>query len=202
MLVAENLRAALWRYDLAELDDHGGAVYGLTSDYRLAYLNETWFRFAAANGGEPAISRDWGLGRSVLDCIPDVLRPFYADIYGTCLISGRDSQHDYECSSATRYRLFHQHVVALDESAGLLIFNSLVVERAHDPIQRKPRSAVITAYTNQDGLVIQCVVCRRVKYPDEPDRWDWIPDWVNEFPPCTSHGLCPPCYRQRYPLAS
>lgn len=201
MPVADHFRAALWRYDLAELDRHGSPVYGVTSDYHLGYFNRTWFDFAAANDGEPEISNDWPLGRSLLDCIPTVLRAFYLDGYGTCLASGRAWQHRYECSSPTRYRLFHQRVVPLDEGAGLLMFNSLVVERAHDPVERAPLAPAVATYTNPDGLIIQCCVCRRVKFPDDLDRWDWIPEWVRNFPLHTSHGLCPPCFRHQYPLA-
>jgi hypothetical protein len=168
----------------------------------VAYFNQAWFDFAAANDGEPGISSGWTLGRSLLDCIPDVLRPFYTEGFDACRKLGRAWQHDYECSSPTRYRRFHQRVLALDEQAGLLLFNSLVVERAHDPAERKPSPPALTAYTNRDGLIIQCCTCRRVQFPDEPDRWDWVPDWVRDFPRNTSHGLCPPCFRQQYPLAS
>lgn len=201
MLVAENFRAALWRFDLVELDRHGGSVYGVTADYRLGYFNQAWFDFAEANGGEPRISRDWTLGRCLLDCIPEPLRPFYGDGYGGCLASGRPWAHDYECSSPNQYRRFHQHVVALDEAAGLLIFNSLVVEEAHDPVARKPYPAAAATYTNEDGLIVQCSACRRVNFPGEADRWDWIPDWVRDFPLHTSHGFCPPCFRYHYPFA-
>lgn len=202
MLVAENFRAALWRYDLAELDLHAGSVYGLTADYRLAYFNQAWFDFAAANDGEPAISTSWALGRSWLDCVPAVLRAFYTGGFGACLTSGRAWQHDYECSTPDHYRRFHQRVIALDEGTGFVLFNSVLVERAHDPIARKPYPPAVATYTNQDGLIIQCSTCRRVKFPNEPDRWDWIPDWVRHFPLNTSHGLCPPCFRHQYPLAS
>ena len=201
MIVAEELLPALWRFDLTELDTHGGPIYGVTADFRLGYLNETWFRFAAANGGEPRISNEWRLGRSVLDCIPDVLRPFYDEGYRYCLASGRAWQHEYECSSATNYRRFHQRVIALDDGVGLLMFNSLVVERAHDPVERPPRPPAVATYTNRDGLIIQCSTCRRVKFPDEADRWDWVPEWVRDFPRHTSHGLCTPCFRHQYPHA-
>jgi hypothetical protein len=201
MLVAENFRAALWRYNLPELDQHGGSIYGVTADYRLAYFNRAWFDFAAANDGEPAISSGWTLGRCLLDCIPDVLRPFYTEGFDACRTLGA-WQHDYECSTPTRYRRFHQRVLALDGEAGFLVFNSLVVERAHDAAERKPYPPAVAAYTNRDGLIIQCCTCRRVKFPDEHDRWDWVPDWVRNFPRHTSHGLCPPCFRNQYPLAS
>ena len=201
MVVAEELLPALWRYDLAELDTHGGPIYGVTADLHLAYFNDAWFRFAAANGGEPQISSEWQLGRSLLDCIPELLRRFYEEGYGSCLASGRAWQHDYECSSATHYRRFHQRVIALDAAAGLLMFNSLVVERTHDPVDRPACPPIVESYTNSDGLIIQCCVCRRVKFPDDQDRWDWVPEWVRGFPRHTSHGLCLPCFRYQYPHA-
>jgi len=63
--LAEGFRDALRRYRIAELEEHAGAIYGLTPDFRLAYMNPAWFRFAEVNGGEPRISTERG------DWIPD-----------------------------------------------------------------------------------------------------------------------------------
>jgi len=200
MQVSRDLLPVLERWDLAELDAHAGAVYGVTSELRLGYLNAAWFRFAADNGGEPHISADWSLGRSVLASVRGPLRDFYASNYRACLDATVPWQHEYECSSTETYRRYHQIVYPLEARAGLLIVNSLVVERARDvaePVPFEPE-----AYVGADGFITQCTHCRRVRRTAEPDRWDWIPVWVAEFPRETDHGLCGPCFRFHYPSAA
>ena len=54
-------------FDLDALARQPDTIIGLDADLRLAFLNPAWFAFAEANGGGPAIARDWGLGRCVLD---------------------------------------------------------------------------------------------------------------------------------------
>jgi hypothetical protein len=202
MQLAESLRRGLRQWDLAELDAHGGTIYGVDDELRLGFFNATWFRFAAENEGEPAISRDWPLGRCLLDCIPPVLRPRYADAYRDAIRTRLPWRHEYECSTPSRYRRFHQFAYALEEGAGLLVVNSLVVDRAHDPRERPAHAADVATYAGARGLVTQCSYCRRVRHPDTPERWDWVPAWVRHAPRETSHGICPPCFRFHYPGAA
>lgn len=199
MRVSDDFLPALARWDLAELDAHAGAVYGVTPELRLGYLNVAWFDFAAANGGEPSISAEWSLGRSVLASARGPLHDFYASNYSACLDAAVPWQHEYECSSADTYRRYHQVVYPLAARTGLLIVNSLVVERAYDVAEPLPFDS--DAYVGANGFITQCTHCRRVRRAAEPDRWDWIPEWVSAFPRDTDHGLCVPCFRFHYPIA-
>jgi len=187
-------------YDLDALEAHAGPIFGVLADYRLAYLNPGWFRFAQDNGGEPAISGDWPLGRSLLDCARGEVRRYIESMLGACLQSGEMWAHEYECSSASVHRLYHQVAYPLGARQGLLIVNSLVIECPQDPIARPPQPADASRYTDADGLITQCAHCRRVHNPEVPDRWDWVPDWVRQCPPNTSHTFCPTCLGFHYPL--
>ncbi len=200
--LADEFRLPLRRYSLPDLRAHSGTIYGLFSDLRLAYLNPAWFRFAAENGGEPRISEEWTLGRSILDSIPSPLRDFYERHFHECLRTATVWKHEYECSSAARYRRFHQIVYPLDDGTGLLVVNSLLVDRPHDPAERLPYAPDQRTYQDADGLICQCAHCRRVKHPGELERWDWIPEWVTGFPKATSHGFCPTCFRFYYPVGA
>lgn len=48
------------------------------------------------------------------------------------------------------------------------------------------------------GLVTQCMHCRRVRAPVEPERWDFVPAFVAQAPEPVSHGMCGPCFEVYY----
>ena len=110
--------------------------------------------------------------------------------------------HDYECSSDTVYRRYHQIVYPIGGREGLLVVNSLVVERLNHPDRRPARAADELFYVDENGLIYQCAHCRRVKNVREGERWDWVPEWVKRCPECTSHVFCPTCFRHYYPIAA
>ena len=181
-------------FERAQLDEASASVYGLWPDSRLAYLNSGWFQFAEANGGEPRISRDWGLGANALLAIDPPLRGFFEQAFRACGESGATWNHRYECSSAQRYREFHMHVYPLGPWEGFLVVNSLVVDVDHDPDLRPAHAAEVRAYTDEHDLIVQCIHCRRIRCVGEPNRWDWVPAWVERPPENTSGSLCSPCY--------
>lgn len=181
-------------HKIEDLRAHAGAIYGIWPDFRLAYLNPGWFRFAADNNGEPEISRRWDLGVSMLDALPPETQAFYKARYRDCLESGNTWSYEYECSSAQIFRLLAQIVYPLGAGEGLLIANSLRVEQAHDPKGRPVNPPLDSVYRDQEGLIHQCAGCRRVKNPLEPERWDWVPAWVDRIPVATTHTFCPSCF--------
>ena len=189
-------------FDLSSLRAHSGAVYGVWSDFRLAYLNPAWFRFAHENGGEPSVSRHWRLGASILDGIASPVREFYQAKYRHALRSHTVWNHEYECSSDTLYRLLHQIVYPLGSAEGLLVVNSVRVERAHSQTERPARPADDAIYRDKQGRLHQCAHCRRVKNLLELERWDWVPEWVRVVPPPVSHRLCPSCVAHYYAPAA
>ena len=72
-----------------------------------------------------------------------------------------------------------------------------LVERPHDPVERPPQPTG-DAYRDAQGMVHQCCHCRRMSNLAHPGRWDWVPVWVERFPPNTSHTLCGPCFAFYY----
>ena len=189
-------------FDIAGLRGHSGVVYGVWPDFRLAYVNPAWFQFARANGGEPRISKHWRLGTPIIDAMTSPVREFYQARYGNALRTRSVWSHEYECSSDTLYRLLHQTVYPLGAGEGLLIVNSVRIERAHDPQERSARQADEAIYRDTQGLVHQCAHCRRVKNLLELERWDWVPDWVKAAPQPVNHRLCPVCIAHYYAPAA
>jgi hypothetical protein len=139
----------------------------------------------------------------VIELTAETLRPFYVRLFRSCLeaeqTGERTPQHEYECSSADVFREFVMTLYPLRERQGLLVVNSIVVETPHDPALRPPHACDRTAYVQENGWIHQCVHCRRVENVQTEGRWDWVPEWVEAFPPETSHGLCTFCHSHYYP---
>ena len=182
-------------FELGTLERDAHVIYALSADLELIYFNPAWFRFARENHGEPAISQRFGLGTPAEDFLPAVVRDFYQNAYREALRTGEVWHHDYECSTPTRYRLYHQTSYPFHNGAGLLLVHSLCEERPHQAAYRPPQPPDTQTYRSRaTGLVTQCCNCRRIQRPLEPVRWDWVPAWVERMPERTTSGLCPLCY--------
>lgn len=166
-------------------------IFLLDSELRIEYCNAAWDKFALENGGDTWVRRKI-LGTLVLDVIPEPLRTFYAEAFRTVLESESPWEHDYECSSATTYRLMHMRIFRLP-SLFLLVENSLRVEKPHDSegLVSEPLEAM---YRNQSGFIAACAHCRRVRRAtSKVVQWDWVPDYVENPPERVTHGLCKSC---------
>ena len=106
--------------------------------------------------------------------------------------------YDYECSSPQSYRRFHQLLYPLGGGAGILVVNSLFIERPHDEQKRPAREPSDEVYLAANEFFTQCAHCRRMRRADSDDVWDWVPGYVENFPPNTSHGFCPTCFAYFY----
>ena len=181
-------------FELETLEAHPHSTYALSRELSLIYLNPAWFRFAEENGGEPAISKRFGVGTAAGAAIPESLREFYSDAYQRALQSGEIWHHEYECSSPDVYRRYHQTVYPFHNRSGLLVVNSLVQEQPHSPETHAASPPHENRYTGPEGLIIQCCHCRRAQRAAEPDLWDWVPAWVKRMPLKATAGICPICY--------
>jgi len=163
-------------------------IFTLDPALRFTYCNAAWDRFAESNGGA-RVMRAIVIGRPLAEFVSGELAGFYSQAYGRVLQSGVPWRFEYECSSAEVLRKFAMHVYAVERGAGLMVVNSLLVERPHgDPA----RSALEELYRGPDGFIVMCSNCRRTRVNIE-DHWDWVPDFVKEPPEHVSHGLCGPC---------
>lgn len=191
--------AALASFDLAALEQQPDTIYGLDAGLRLAYFNPAWFAFAAANGGEPAVTREWGVGRCVLEACPPAIRDFYAQALSAALAQGNRWDHDYECSSPDMLRRMRMSVYPLGDRAGLLVVHALVIETPRDGGDATGFRLDPAAYADANGIVHQCAHCRKVRRVSGPQHWDWVPAFVANPGPMVSHDLCNVCLDFYYP---
>jgi hypothetical protein len=81
----------------------------------------------------------------------------------------------------------------------LLVVNSNI---SGQPMRRDALDPIETGiiYRGANGLVTMCANCRRTRRA-ATKVWDWVPSHVEEIPPGTTHGLCPPCLATYFPEA-
>jgi hypothetical protein len=202
--IAPGFQDLLANFDSAGLENRTNTVFGLWDDMSLAYFNPGWISFAEANGGEPAISHEWRLGRSVFDAIPAVMQRFYHEFLQTGLHAAPETNRfpvnfEYECSSDSTYRRYVMLLYSLSAGKGLLVVNSLVSEDPHDPEKQIACQPDARIYADNEGTIHQCAHCRRIENLTVPNRWDWVPAWVKKIPQNASHTLCNICLDYYYP---
>ena len=173
------------------LENDPSVIYFLNLHLRITHCNLAWDRFANQNGGQD-LAREVVVGRPVMDAVPAPLKPFYDDAYARVFASQKPWEYTYECSSATTYRSFRMSIYPDPDNNGLVIVNSLTVERPHGS-EREPSTLTDLYTTKEHGIITMCCHCRRTRRIDEKEVWDWVPSFVERPPRLVSHGICPVC---------
>jgi hypothetical protein len=178
------------------LEETPSVCYMLDDQLRLIYCNPAWDRFAEANGA-PNIAGECLIGTKLFASIPKVLTPLYKRAFQSASPSGRIWTQVYQCSSPTQFRKYRMRIYPVKRRHWFLVTNSLVIERAH----RKVDEPDADAYFSR-GIVMMCAHCRCVQRVESPERWDFVPEYLElqgPYPVNVSHGLCPICQSYFYP---
>lgn len=194
---ASTLDEVLAPFHVAALDAMADTVVALTPDRRIVYVNPAWIAFGVANGGLQSADGE-AVGRDLLLDTPLTLWPFYDRLLAAASATGEVRVHDYECSSPARHRTFRM-LVHPCPSGALVIVHSLLRETPHDGDGYPPLDSL---YRGADDMIVQCANCRRIRRPmtgtDASAQWDWVPAYVAQMPPRTSHALCVLCVQFYY----
>jgi hypothetical protein len=182
-------------YPAEVLEAEASVVFCLDAELKITYCNPAWDRFARENGGS-GLCLPEPIGRRFVECVGGPEREYYERLFQQVLTHSKAWERDFECSSSTMYRKFRQRVVPMPRDRGLLVMNSLCIERPHDRPSCPPLDEV---YRNPDGFIVMCSSCRRTRrhIPGE-DRWDWVPAFVDSSSVTITHGLCRPCLEMYY----
>jgi PAS domain-containing protein len=146
-------------YPASVVEADTSVIFCLDPNLTITYCNPAWDRFAKENGGSE-LYRPSVIGRSILEFIGGPQRDYYARTYKRLLAVAEPWDHEYECSSKEVYRRFHLRAVPIKKRAGLLVINSLRVERPHQLVPCEPLEEV---YRDSTGLIIMCGSCRRTR---------------------------------------
>jgi len=144
---------------LESLELEPGSAYVISRSLQVTHASSGWARFATLNGA-PFLASVANRPLDVMLATGAPLRPYYRAAFARLLAGEEVWTHVYECSSPELFRIFSMEVYPLPEHAGLIVTNSLVVERAHDPDNREPHPGLVSTYVQGNGLIIQCAHCR------------------------------------------
>lgn len=192
--MASGFADVLESFHFESLEDTADSAFALAADLCLSYVNPAFLRFGSENGGQE-VDLFSGIKVYIGDVVVGPLRDFYLTAYQSVLDKGERWDHEYECSSPELYRRYKQNAYPLKDGAGLVVVNRLIVESVHRLQAESPERAL---YINRHHLIVQCSHCRCVQRQDGEDQWVWIPEWVAECPPETTHSLCKTCFAYYY----
>lgn len=181
-----------------QLETDPAIICILDENLRITYCNQSWDRFARENGGR-GLERNRMAGRSYMAAIPVDLQQFYEEGFARALTTREVWEHCYECSSPEMYRIFRMTTYPDPEGLGLVVVNSLTVERPHDAAERPENAPASRVYIDRDQKITMCCHCRRTRRVDQKMVWDWVPVYLNEAPVRVSHGICTVCMTLHYP---
>jgi hypothetical protein len=189
----EGFRSQLAGFELETLERDPHSVFALSTKLALVYFNPAYLQFSAENGGQPGVTARFPVGTSVLDAIGGPMKGFYEEKLTKVVATGTPWYHQYTCHSADLHREFHQAVYPLKNSSGLVLINSSKIETPMSARGREAHVPIEARYVQATGLLTQCSNCRRTLRNDDSQVWDWVPHWVSDMPPNTSHSICPTC---------
>lgn len=181
-------------FDFNTLENSKHSICGLSKDLNLTYFNPRWFQFLMENSIDKSDFNKFPVGTPIIEALSGDIKDFYIQNYKKVLATGEIWHHDYECSSSTEFRQFHQSVYPLKNGEGLIVIHSLKVNLPMDQTNRKPHAAIAKNYLQSTGFITQCSNCRKFQRLDNQEIWDWIPEWVESMPENVSHSICPTCY--------
>lgn len=190
----ESFKLILAGIDFETIEKSPHSVFAVSSELKLIYFNQAWFEFAKENNGEPEISTRFHLGTPFEAGLSGLLKDFYIESYKAVMKEQKVWSHEYECSSSSNYRLYYQDVYPLKNGEGILIVNSLQIDRIIEDYFRQVSTFSISNYLNSNGKIIQCSNCRKTKRKKQSGIWDWVPILVEEIHENINHSICPICY--------
>jgi hypothetical protein len=184
---------ALTGFDLNTLEESKDIIYALSKGFRIIYYNPACLTFAKENGSDETMLEKYSV-IPITKAIPQVFRNYYVTKYKEVLLTGKVSKLDYECSSADTYRLFNQIIYPFKNGKGILVVNRTRIELPMSQIYRNSKKALENMYMHETGFINQCCNCRCVQNVEDKENWDWVPEWVKNMHPKTSHTICNVCY--------
>lgn len=191
--VAPDFRACLSGCDLARLGASRDIVFAVDRELRLCGYNAAYARSARRLGGRRWLQR-YGIGFPLLEGFTGFYAEHYARVYRRCLVEEMPYAALYGCATPQSFGWYRESVSPLGKGEGLLI--------THHLLESIRRSAAVSfdprVHRGEDGLVLQCCHCERIRNNGRKNQWDWLPDLKDGPDMDISHGLCPHCLDTYY----
>jgi hypothetical protein len=194
MHIVPEFAAVIAYMDMNFLSTSRDVVCIVDRDLKLVGYNDSWINFAKANDGETVLTK-FPLQAKISNAGEGQARDYILHGYERALRDNKPFEHQYECSSPEKYRVFYQTAYPIADSKGLVITHHLVVEKDHD----ESEETFFNRLEDSHDFLTQCANCRKIRHPQEKSIWLWVPALVRCRLPNVSHSICPPCLDHYYP---
>ena len=179
--------------DIDFLSSSKDVICIVDKELKLMGYNKAWVDFAKSNDGETALT-GFPLQTSISKAGDGPVGNYVLQGYDRALRDHKPFEHQYECSSPEKFRVFHQTAYPISGAKGLVITHHLVVEKDHE----ESEESFASRFQNSHEILIQCANCRKVRDPQDEKTWLWVPALVKNQLPNVSHGICNPCVDHYY----
>jgi hypothetical protein len=194
MIIDPEFKKQIAYMDLASIKNSNDVICIVDADMKLRAYNRAWQAFAMNNGGEDIVQK-YPLGISIADVGEEPVKSFIKRKYREAMALNKMFGLDYECSSKQVFRLFRLTAYPLLNKQGLVISHHLVKQCPHTDKSMDFNKQ----FVNREGMIVQCINCRKVRDPNNMDRWLWVPSLLEQGCVPISHGICDRCLDHYYP---
>lgn len=175
------------------MSDEANIRYVIDADDNISFVDESWYRFAAANDGG-GLENANVLGRSLWEFIADApTRRLYQQIVAR-VRQGKRTRFTLRCDGPSRRRLLEMTISARSE--GAVEFETHVLSVA----EREPVPLLARSTTRSTELLRTCAWCNRFNVESGADRWVEVEDATDRLllferdrMPQLTHGICETC---------
>lgn len=194
MMIDRQFQEQIQYINLDSISSSLDIIYIVDQEMCLKAYNRAWDSFARNNGGAH-IMEQYPLGAKITDVGEDALQRYIEKKYREAIAENTVFELDYECSSSQLLRIFRLNAYPLLDQKGLVISHHLVKECPHV----EKRVEFSRQFENHNGIIVQCQNCRKIRDPNNSERWLWIPSLLAECLPNISHSICGRCLDHYYP---
>lgn len=194
MIIDPTFQRQVSYIDLESIKNSEDIICIVDSEMKLKAYNKAWENFAINNGGNK-ITQTYSLGSNITDVGEEPLKSFIKKKYREALALNKMFGFNYECSSKKLLRIFRLNAYPIWGKKGLVISHHLIKECAHT----EKSIDFNKQFVNGKGLIVQCMNCRKIRDPNNMNRWLWVPSLLEKGIPNISHGLCCRCLDYYYP---
>jgi hypothetical protein len=170
-------------------------IYRVDKNYRITAFNAAYEEFAVRNGGTQILDR-WGVGSSILDSAPRIVRKQIQQLYDQAF-AGQVVELDYECHSPDQFRRFVMRLIPDNET--VIAEHSLIVNHPHHHILDLSLDLILKLYIQPNGMILACCNCRKLRSAHDPGRWDLVRAPIQQLPANLTHGICAVCTHHLFP---
>jgi hypothetical protein len=170
---------------LQTLERSESSSYILDTQFRIMYCNPSWNRFVECNGAAEC-TREEAVGSDFIGMFPETVKAFHSNALSHVLSTREVWEVSYECSDPALFCMHRMRIQLLKPQNWFLVTNALHANSGKHEAN---------GYANS-GVVSICARCRCTRRVDNPNQWDFVPEYTEprlNYAIIGREEMCPIC---------